>query len=423
MKRIFLIVVMAFLLSACGTMNNAPGTQTSSDAADFKRTFRDFTACDARFFQALKQNTAAWEFVAPLEDLGNYSRIKVRDGDHVDFTVPPKVAGLELLSFFDKMSDLDRLGLYYYWGFTVSGKMEDVVKKFKPLVFNRARLRRDGAEYVRTEVKVPLAGTRWLPLKTSSNTPVGEVNVERVFIIEQDEDNENITRVSCSLQGGVNADILREIRPDIAPKDYPVSLSATLFDDVQTPGNVNRIVRDSQWKPGFKKLSYTFIPKSSGSARTKKPKTITINMEALDNLVQVREIYSPFFHVQRLMLAGPGQIQLKGRINNTGRVFLTTDIKTSFPVMLKKDEKLSVVTKTKEQPPMRAGGDEEMQFSRLCTIIEAFDAKEVFPMLTGRAYRMSCTFNDKEVGDIGYIEDLGISIELDVTSFTQFSVE
>jgi hypothetical protein len=422
MKHISLIAITTFLLSACGTMNSGISTQTSGDTDVFEKTFRDFTACDARFFQTLKQNAAAWESVAPLEDLGKYSRIKVTNDDHVDFTTHPKVAGLELLSFFDEMSDLDNLGLYYYWGFTVSGKMKDVVKKLKPLVHNKARLRRDDAVYARTEIKVPLAGSRWLPLNTSSNTPVGETKVERVFLIEPYEGNENIMRVSCSLQGGVNADILREERPDIAPEDYPVPLSATLFDDAQIPENVAKIVRDTQWKPGFKKLSYTSTPKSSGSAGAKKPEAVTINMEAVDNLIRVEEIYSPFFRVQRLMLAGPGRIQLKGHINNTGRLSLTTDIKTAFPVMLKKDETLSVVTKTKRHPPM-TGGDKETSFSRLCTIVKEFDAKEVFPTLTGRAFRMSCTFDDeKNIRSIGYLEDLGISVELD-GSLTQFSVE
>jgi hypothetical protein len=223
------------------------------------------------------------------------------------------------------------------------------------------------------------------------------------------------------LQGGLNADILREERPDIAPKDYPVPLSATLFDDIQIPENIARIARNTIWKPGFKKLSYTYILKRSDSATAKNPETGTIAMEALDNLILVKEIYSPFFNVRRLMLAGLGNIQLKGYINNHGYVLLTTDIKTSFPAVLKKGEKLSVVTTAKQQPPKI--GDKERQSSRLCVVVDEFDAKEVFPTLTGRAHRLTCTLDDSNDARTQiYLEDFGISISAE-QSITHFSVE
>ncbi|MDR1461628.1 MAG: hypothetical protein LBI68_00545 [Azoarcus sp.] len=437
MKRISLIAATAFLLAACGTMDKDPSTETLGEHAnDFEKTFRDFTTCDARFFRTLNRYAAAWKSVAPMESSGDYSWIKVegRHEDrnaHVDFTEPPIVAGLELLSFSDDVIDLGNLGLYYTWGFTASGKMKDVVRKLKPLIHGRARLRRDNGLYVRTEVKLPGAGTGWMPIATASGTPAGLSRIERVFMIEPDEDRENVMHVNCSLQGGVNADILREERPDIAPKDYPVQLAETLFDDVKIPENVAEIARNTPWKPRFKKLSYTYTQENPVSGVDKQPTTET--MEAQDNLVLVKEIYSPSFNVQRLILAGPGSMQLKARMStmSDGRITLTTDLKVESPsTMPKKGDNLRVTKVLKEQPPKP--GDRETQSSQSCIVDDEFDAKDVFPSLTGRAYRLSCTFNNNsDTSVIAYLEDLGINVRLGSKSksgnktyrITQFSVE
>ena len=438
LKRISIVAITAFLC-ACGTVNNDLSMQPPGEHGDvFEKTFHDFTFCDARFFRTLNQEAATWKSVAPLESNGDYSWIKVEGrredrNAHVDFTEPPTVAGLKLLSFFDEVIDLDQLGLYYNWGFMVSGKMKDVIRKFKPLIHDRARLRRDGELHVRSEVKVPGAEVKvpgasgWIPFVARSGTPVGLLKVERVIMIEPDKDDENVTRVSCSLQGGVNADILKEDRPDIYPAEYPVQLAEAFFDDVKIPENVAGVIRNIPWKPRFKKLSYTYIQENPVSAADKTP--ITITMEALDNLLLVREIYGPSFSVQRLRLAGPVWIQLKSRMSiGGGHVFLTTDLKVSHPAVLKKGEKFSVATTGRYQPARIPG--KGRQSSRICEVGDEFGAKEIFPSLTGRAHKLSCT-DDGTVTTLAYIEDLGISVALgsrlkskDQTyRLTQFSVE
>jgi hypothetical protein len=402
---------------------------TSAHAEVFEDTFRDFASCDASFFRTLYREAATWKSVATLESLGNTSWIKVKNrhedrDNHIDFTVRPTVAGLRLLSYFDRTSDLDSMGLYYYWGFMVAGKVEGVAMKLKPLIHSGEQLRHVGAAYVRTEIEA--SDSRWLPFSTTSNNPASVRKGERVFVIEQHEDRKDVVRVSCSLQGRVTADVLKELRPDIDSKDYPKQDSTALFDDIDIPESVAKIARHSTWTPRFKKLSYTFNAKRSDSPRES---PVTVEVEAQGGLVRVREIYSSF-NVQRLMLAG--LVQLKARMNGVGddRVLLTTNLKLTLPAVINKGEKLSAVEVTRSQPPKT--GDKEMQVLRQCDVLDEIGAENVFRSLTGRAFRLVCTSGeDSEVTTKVFLEDLGIAITLDSKSkfgnwtyqLTQFSIE
>ncbi len=280
--------------------------------------------------------------------------------------------------------------------------------------------------YARTEIKIP--GSRWLPLATSSNTPTGLRKIERVLLIEPHETLKDVVRVSCSLQGGVTADVLKEIRPDIAPKDYPKQLNATWFEDMQIPEGVAKVAYNTTLTPRFKKLSYTYNRKKTDSSRVED--SVTVEMEAQDRLVQVREIYSPSFNVQRLMLAG--MVQLKSRMNGIGDGggALTTDLKLSLPATFSKGAKLSVYEVMKMQPSRV--GEKEAQVSIFCDVAEEFEATKVFPTLTGRAFKLSCTSEKKnDITTKIFLEDLGITVDLNSRSeygywtyeYTQFTIE
>ena len=418
---------------------------TSAHADVFEDTFRDFTSCDASVFRTLHREAATWKTVVPLESIGDYSWIKVKNrledrDNHIDFTNSPTVAGLKLLSFIDETTDLDSMGLYYYWGFTVSGTVENVVQKLKPLIHNSERLRNDGGAFVRTEIKLP--GSRWLPAVTNANTASGVYKVERVLLIEPDEGHKNVVRVSCSLQGGVTADLLKEVRPDIDPKEYPKQIrfdidpkdlqkqaSPTVFDDTQIPESVAKVARETTWTPKFKKLSYTYNTKLNDTTSTYDSR-VTVEMEAQEQLVKVKEMYGTFT-VQRLMA---GMAQLKSRSTGTGwhdgRVHLTTDLKMSVPAMFGKGTKLSVFWDVTPQPQKRV--DEETQVSISCEVIDEIRAETVFPTLTGRAFKMACTYGKKlDITTKVFLEDLGITVELDSKSdygrwtnnFLQFTIE
>ena len=218
------------------------GVPVIAGAQVVENSFRDFAKCDASFFHTLSREAATWGALAPIETRGDVSRIKVGDRNnddvnHVTFSTPFTISGLKVLSYFDRVSDLDKLGLYYYWGFMVEGDINDVIHKLRPLIYQSPQLYWAGDDiYARNEAKV-LEGP-WKPFPIKSGVPTGLMMTERAFIIEAEDKKNNVTSVSCSLQGGVTGQLLAEVRPDIEPKDYPKQLAPALFEETPIPENV-----------------------------------------------------------------------------------------------------------------------------------------------------------------------------------------
>jgi hypothetical protein len=416
------------LVSMLATIMFVMGLMSANARADIlEDTFRDFSLCDASFFRDLNRNADTLKSMAALESHGDSSWFKVKNrfdekGNYVDFKNQPKLAGLTLLSYFDETSDLGDMGLYYYWGFTFEGALDDVIQKLRPLISNPERFHFSDGAFARTEVKV--LGSRWLPLTTNSNTPTGNGKIERVFLIEAHETRKNAVRVSCSLQGGVTADVLKEIRPDIDPKEYPKQLSKVLFDDVPVPDNVLQTARSVAWSPKFKKLSYTYVNSNRPGNGP-----VTVEMEGQGGLVRVKEIYSSSFNVQRLMLGG--MVQLKSRMNGIGdgRVYLTTNLQMTLPTVMEKGAKINMTSIAKSEPEKT--GDKENSLSMFCEVGEQFDAEEIFRELTGKAHKLTCMRGDAETSELAFLDDLGIVVTLSSKSrygngaykFTRFEIE
>lgn len=404
----------------------------------FEDTFRSFSVCDAGFFKTLQRESKSWSEIVPLDTQGEISRILVADrtseqGNRVMFNRPPVIAGLNFLSYFDQVSDLGDLGTYYYWGFTVSGDVNDVATKLGPLVHAHNRLRKGGEEFIRTEVKVP--GSRWLPINTKAGTPAGMLRVERVFSIEPEDDKATgVVRVSCSLQGGVTGAILKEERPDIDQKDYPAQMKTTFFDDVPVSSEVTASLDEARgsnerWRPKFKRIVYTTKNKSSKF----KESEITVELEAQkDGLLRTRETYSSTFNVQRLMLAQ--LVNLKSRMNaySDGRVYVARNLKLALPATLQPGSVINFSTDA-EYVPKRVG-DAPMHFSWKCEAKDRYDASKIFPTLTGKVVPLACesTGSSSGTNTKAFIEDLGIVVDLAAESsltgsyssvFTRFEVE
>ena len=392
-------------------------TLSKVSAESVENTFREFTKCDASFFKTLNRDAASWENVAPLKTRGAYSWIAVKNrqknGENsVDFVRRPLVAKLKLNSYYDEFSDLGRMGFYYYWGFIVPGTVEEVAQQFKPLIYNSERLRQDGGSYVRTEVKVH--DSRWLPLKTSSNTPTGKSITERVFLIEPHEKNKDTVRVSCSLQGQVSADILKDLRPDIEPKEYPRGVEIISFEDTKIPAKIKKIInrefkKNASWTPHFKSLKLTFITESS--RRPGKSVMIT-EMDTLDGLVRKKEIYSPHFYVQRMMLAN--LVQLKAQIGKSSMPpVVASELKLSLPKVIEPDARLSL--NVVQHPYPRREKDSGSQQSVECSVTEVFKASTLFSSLPGRAFRLSCMYDfgaSKSKEEKAFLEDFGVAVPI-----------
>jgi hypothetical protein len=226
MKSPALLLASALLLPAIAHADDAALTET----------LKAFTRCDATFFSSLNTHRAAWQAYAPLKQDKDFTWIAVknradRQANQVPVSAPP-IAGLKLLSYADEAADLDQLGRYYYWGFVVQGGVDEVAQHLAPLLDVPARLQKIDGSYIRSELKV---GDRWQAIKPQPGKAPGTRNVERVLIVEPDGEQ---TRVSCSVQGGVDAALLAWLRPDIAPVDYPRTVVETSINDVDVPASV-----------------------------------------------------------------------------------------------------------------------------------------------------------------------------------------
>jgi hypothetical protein len=190
---------------------------TSVHAQVSEKSLRALTLCDASFFKQIKLDFVKNPDAVPIKSKGNIGWIQVpdrkKDTNFVDFKTPMKVADMELVSYYDELTDLAEGGQFYYWGFNINGDVEDVVKKVRPLMKDASRLVEDGGSYARVDVKIGKAN--WAPTKPVSGTVPEANKIERILLIEKHEKRAGLVRLSCSLQGQVTKDVLKALRPDL----------------------------------------------------------------------------------------------------------------------------------------------------------------------------------------------------------------
>ena len=195
--------------------------QAGNDELD--ATFRAFTRCDAQFFASLHTHSAVWKKHAPLKSAGNISWIPVRnrvygESDSVPLRNAPQVAGVKLVSYFDKSVELDVLGNYLFWGFIVEGSPDQVARQLRPLIDRGASLLPLGGLHARAEVR---KNGRWELVSAPPGDAPGRTRLERVLILEPDEGSRGgKTRVTCTLQGAIDGAVMTELRPDIPAADH-----------------------------------------------------------------------------------------------------------------------------------------------------------------------------------------------------------
>jgi hypothetical protein len=383
----------------------------SASAQLSEQALRDFTACDASFFQRLATETRTTEALPALQRKDNVAWIKVPDRSNdkknqLQFNPPVRVAELNFSGYFDESSDLDMAGKFYSWGFIVEGSLNDVANKLKPYIKNVERLRRGKEEYARTEIKV---GESWLPINLPSGTVPMPLTVERVFILETVDEKKTAVRVTCSLQGAVTGDMLKQERPDIEPADYPVGRTpATAADSVLRPEVLKKIdaaaPAGSVWRPRFSKVRFTEAHNGD------KPFTLKREIEARDGLLYTREIYSPTFHVDRVSLADLVQIRAKMNGIGPGRFFMTTAIDIALPQALTPGATLAVDFQGQNMPAARTETPSTTKFT--CTVTQSIAAKSIHASLTGTAVLLSCEYPDaSDAREYALLEDLGLVVQ------------
>ena len=383
-----------------------PSIARADDAARVE-TLKAFTRCDASFFSSLNTHRDAWQAYAPLKQEKDFTWIAVRDRtDPMATAVPvsaPTIAGLKLLSYNDEVSDLGPLGLYYFWGVTVDGNIDEVAQRFAALLDTPGALQKGEGQYTRSELKV---GNSWQAIKPMPGKAPGLRNVERVLIVEPEGKH---SRVSCSVQGGVNAGLLALLRPDIAPVDYPRTVAETNLGDVPVPPNVLKGLHAPLLQPRFKTLSYTYLSKNGAG----KDAPITIRFKAEDGLLVKNEAYGTAFNVDRLMLAD--LIQLKSKMNGVGegQVLQTREAEVRLPTSWAPGQTLSAHLKMANVPVKPT--DKPTETTLTCKVGERFPARQVFASLTGDAIRLTCE-QDGYSSNRAFIEDLGVALTLESTS-------
>lgn len=384
----------------------SPAFAQADDAA-LVDTLKAFARCDESFFSSLNTHRDAWQAYAPLKQEKDFTWIAVRDRTEPNASaVPvsaPAIAGLKLLSYNDEVSDLGPLGLYYFWGFTVDGTIDEVAPRIAALLDQPAALQKGEGQYTRSELKV---GNSWQAIKPMPGKAPGLRNVERVLIVEPEGKH---SRVSCSVQGGVNAGLLALLRPDIAPVDYPRTVADTQLGDVPVPPNVLQSVNAPLLQPKFKTLSYTYLSKNGAG----KDSPVTIRFKAEGGLLVKNESYGSAFNVDRLMLAD--LIQLKSKMNGVGeaQVLQTREAEVKLPTSWTPGQTLSAHLKMANVPVKPT--DKPVETTLTCKVGERFPARQVFASLTGDAIRLACE-QDGYSSSRAFIEDLGVALTLESKS-------
>lgn len=381
------------------------------------------TACDASFFQTLHQEKEAWKKHANIETVNAISWIKTTNrkqdnGNVYKFKAPIKAQGLTLTHFIDESSSIGENADFYYWGFKVTGTVDETAEQLKKFMVASERLRKVDDSYVRTELKI--GKMPWLQAKLESGKIPRALTVERVLLIEADESQPNTSKVLCSIQGSITADVLQEIRPDIARAEYPTNIDPDMFEKTPIDAQAlsyakNFLDSHPMFKAKFKKVSYTV--KNDGLSHA-------VQLTAEDTgLIFLTEHYG-VFDVKRLTIAG--EIQLKGGI--VGRGSPVYGKQYNIQVQQKFDELGSLFS---YEHLSQAESTSEIKVT--CKIDEQFEATKIFKSLTGSAVQLICSrqgSKDKEYK--AYIEDLGIFVNYKPASmfggkakpeYTEFEVE
>lgn len=388
-----------------------PALTHAADAAPLVDTLKAFTQCDAGFFGSLHTHSKTWQAYAPLTLDRGYAWIAVKDrtdrsANSVPVTAPP-IAGLKLLSYVDESTDLGTLGHYYYWGFIVEGGVDEVASKIAPLMAQPASLQKGDGVYARSELKV---GDHWQANTPQPGTAPGVARVERVLVVEPEGKQGTQSRVSCSVQGGINSALLARLRPDITPADYPRFAGFTDIADVDVPPSVLQRLDSPMLQPKFKTLTYTYLSKKNDGSQDR---PVSVTLIADGGLLKKKEVYSERFSVDRLMQAD--LIQLKAKMNGVGdgRVLQTREAELHMPTSWSPGQTFSSHLSMADVPAKPR--DKKIETNMRCQVGERIPARQVFAELPGDAIKLDCADDDYKTSRV-FIEDLGVSLTLESSS-------
>ena len=394
---------------------------TAAQAQISDATLRQLSACDASFFRSLHQDGAALAGSVPLATRGDASWIKVPNrhqtgSGSVLFTTPLRAGGFTVLGYTDEVSDLGSLGHYYSWAFLVAGKVDEVYRQFQPLMHGARRMRTDDGAYVRSDVRLPDGS--WQAFASASGVAAGREKVERVFLIEPHGELDSVVRVGCSLQGGVDAALLREARPDIDASEYPPPPNATgAFDSAPLPSQVLAAAQAALaaapvWQPRFKTLH--FSRESTTPGKPEEKSVLEQEWRVRDGLVSLSEDYS-VFTMLRVKIAGLFQLRAAERGNVRNGYLATSSLSLSLPASLSPGTRFQANMTTINVPAKP--GERPERVTTLCEVQNTFQASTISASLQGEATRLVCTTQETAyVVESALLHDLGFAVQLRTVS-------
>ncbi|ERO60476.1 hypothetical protein [Pseudomonas piscis] len=172
--------------------------------------------CQPAFFKDLYQQRAELGRVVALkhDDQQGIAWIPVPDRHDsststATFSRPLQDKGLKLTGYYDSVFDLGSEGIYYFWGLEIDASREAVMAAMPQAGWQEA-----GEYFIsRPQIK-PSAQAPWQdnPAAVSEIAPAPG-SAEKILMLSVEHGK---TRMLCSLQGSVDATLLRQERPDMA---------------------------------------------------------------------------------------------------------------------------------------------------------------------------------------------------------------
>ena len=325
---------------------------------------------------------------------------------------------MKLLSYYDERANLDNKGHYFFWGFTVEGNPDEVVKRLTPLIENSEQLKKvesNDIHCIRSELK---SGDRWLYIKPQPGSAVGIKQLKRVLLLESIDAQDNQTRISCSLQGAVDGQSLSEVRPDIPPTECPQVIPEITSSDTLLPENLSKSLDYPLLQPKFKQLNYSYTSKKNNSD---KPSQVSVEIKSENGMLSKIELYTKNFSVERLTKAD--LVQLKSKMNGIGdsRVMQSQELEVKAPKTWSPGQTLSVRILARSVPVMP--NEKPIEALTVCQVGQRTPARRIYASLPGDASNLECN-QDTYRTTYAFIEDLGVALMLKSTELSnQYAYE
>ena len=174
--------------------------------------------CEPSFFKSLYGQRSELSRVTKLaqDDQRGLAWMPVADRSEAKtatqhFSKPLNDNGLQLTGYYDRVFDLGQAGTYYFWGFEIDASRETVMAKLPQAGWQEA------GEYFISKPQIKLnADTAWQDnLAAASGIAPAPGSAEKLLMLSVEDGK---VRLMCSLQGGVDAPLLQQERPDMTPR-------------------------------------------------------------------------------------------------------------------------------------------------------------------------------------------------------------